>query len=312
MSIRIDGLWFSGDTQVVLRAGDAVFCVSKAILAGRSTVFQSMFELPQPAVNGGGDEMIEGMPVIILHDDASAVEPFLRAIFDSSYFMPPPAKTDLPAAMGILRLAHKYHVPYLLQRAILHLETLYPIDLTGYHSLAGDKNSAGPAQDLELIAISQQVGATWLLPFAFYSVGRYSADRLFKLGDSWNNLSLGTKQTCLTVLATHIRETLKVQVLLSASSTCSERRKCNSAKFASLRDSLTKGLSVLEGGLQEPLEQRSTEEWNSLKSQICDRCFRGAQADHKHAQKNIWEQLPANCGLAGWDVLLEQRRIAMN
>ncbi|KAJ7604446.1 hypothetical protein DFH06DRAFT_314736 [Mycena polygramma] len=310
MSIRFDGLWFSGDTQVVLRAGDAVFCVSKSILAGRSTVFQSMFEIPQPAVDSG-DEMIDGMPVIHLHDDASAVEPFLRAIFDSSYFMPPPAKTDLDAALGILRLSHKYHIPYLFQRAILHLETLYPIDLPAYHSLAGDKKNAGPAQDLELIAIFQQVDATWLLPFAFYSVGRYSADRLSKLGDSWDNLSPETKQTCLAVLATHIRETLKVQVLLSAPSTCSERRRCNSSKFACLRDSLTDQLSELEGGLQEPLEQRSAGDWNSLKSQVCDNCFRSAQADYKHAQKNIWDQLPANCGIADWDVLMEQRRVAM-
>ncbi|KAJ7120698.1 hypothetical protein C8R43DRAFT_1241548 [Mycena crocata] len=115
------GLWFSNDALIVLRAEDRVFRVQKAILAARSPVFQAMFEFPQPIADG--DEITEGSPVVRLHDSADQVEPFLRAIFDSSYFMPPPAKIEFFAVLGILRLAHKYDVNYLFKRAVHHLET---------------------------------------------------------------------------------------------------------------------------------------------------------------------------------------------
>jgi hypothetical protein len=86
---QTNGLWFPDDTPVILRAEDRIFCVSKSILAARSTVFQSMFEFPQPATNG--EDMMDGRPVVRLHDRAAEVESFLRAIFDSKY-VPLPVK----------------------------------------------------------------------------------------------------------------------------------------------------------------------------------------------------------------------------
>ncbi|KAJ6523160.1 hypothetical protein B0H19DRAFT_854030, partial [Mycena capillaripes] len=117
-----EGLWFSNDT-LVLRAENSIFRVSKSMLAARSSVFQNMFEFPPPA--SGGDQVMDGSPVVRLHDSAADVEAFLRAIFDSSYFMPPPAPVDDVVVLGILRLSHKYGVNYLHKRAILHLETIY-------------------------------------------------------------------------------------------------------------------------------------------------------------------------------------------
>ncbi|KAJ7112488.1 hypothetical protein C8R44DRAFT_711013 [Mycena epipterygia] len=180
---QVDGLWFSNDT-LVLRAEDSIFCVSQSILAARSPVFQSMFEFPQPISDG--DEIMDGSPVVHLHDSAAEVEPFLRAIFDSSYFMPPPAAMNFHAILGILRLSHKYDVDYLYKRALLHLETVYPVDVAKYPLI--DSNTlnyqAGViALDLIAIPILQQVGATWLLPYAFYSLATYPAQRLLAAGD---------------------------------------------------------------------------------------------------------------------------------
>jgi hypothetical protein len=86
-----DGLWFSNDSLVVLRAEDRIFRVPKSILTARSPVFQFMFEFPQPASNSegeemaDGEEMIDGSPVIRLHDSGAEVQAFLRATMDTRY-----------------------------------------------------------------------------------------------------------------------------------------------------------------------------------------------------------------------------------
>ncbi|KAJ6563912.1 hypothetical protein B0H19DRAFT_942406 [Mycena capillaripes] len=77
---QVDGLWFSNDT-LVLRAENSIFRVSKSMLAARSSVFETMFEFPQSTSDG--DQVMDGSPVVHLHDSAIEVEAFLRAIFDS-------------------------------------------------------------------------------------------------------------------------------------------------------------------------------------------------------------------------------------
>ncbi|KAF8217041.1 hypothetical protein K438DRAFT_1798203 [Mycena galopus ATCC 62051] len=109
-----------------------------------------MFALPQP--EPAEMETMDGLPVIRLQDKAQDVEVFLKAIFDSrsafcferthiqlppSFFMPPPAEFQLGEALAILRLSHKYDVPYLRRRALDHVGPIYPTSLAGY----GDNNN---------------------------------------------------------------------------------------------------------------------------------------------------------------------------
>ncbi|KAJ7453403.1 hypothetical protein FB451DRAFT_1000518, partial [Mycena latifolia] len=92
----------------------------------RSSVFRDMVAFPQLDVAA---ESLESSPVVRLHGCAADVEVFLRAIFDSSYFMPPPEPVDIHVVLGILRLAHKYGIQYLYRRALRHLGTEYPTSL---------------------------------------------------------------------------------------------------------------------------------------------------------------------------------------
>ncbi|KAJ7112497.1 hypothetical protein C8R44DRAFT_741587 [Mycena epipterygia] len=94
-----------------------------------------------------GDEMMNGSPAVCLHDSAAELEPFLRAILDSSYFMPPAAAVE-------------------------------------FHSVL----DGGITLDLKAIPILQEVGASWLLPFAFYSVGTYTSKELLGAGKTWDDL----------------------------------------------------------------------------------------------------------------------------
>ncbi|KAJ7438798.1 hypothetical protein B0H11DRAFT_1752382 [Mycena galericulata] len=181
---RSTNLWFSNDT-LVLQAEDMVFRVSESLLTTRSSVFRDMVAFPQGL---NQPEQMDGSPVVRLHDAATDVEVFLRAIFDSSYFMPPPADVDLADLLGILRLAHKYDVGYLFRRALDHLATWYPYRLEDYyHSgtvIYADSNTT--AAHLKVIKVATEVGALWILPVAYYRVCSMGvADILDSGGAHW-------------------------------------------------------------------------------------------------------------------------------
>ncbi|KAJ7095615.1 hypothetical protein C8R44DRAFT_549828, partial [Mycena epipterygia] len=172
---------------IVLCAGNSALRVTKSILAARSPVFRTMFEFPQPPSAAAGT-MMEGSPLVVLHDQAKDVEPFLRALFDSSYFMPSPTHVDLHVVLGILRLSHKYDVGYLYKRALGHLEIIYPINLANLDDHRVNKlnyECDNVAVHLKAIQILHEVGAVWLLPFAYYTVGTYPSAELLTAGEAW-------------------------------------------------------------------------------------------------------------------------------
>lgn len=75
---RIPDLWFE-DGNVILQAEQSFFRVYTGILSARSTVFRDMFSFPQPET----EDLMEGCPIIVLHDSAEDVNYFLKAIYDS-------------------------------------------------------------------------------------------------------------------------------------------------------------------------------------------------------------------------------------
>ncbi|KAJ7071877.1 hypothetical protein B0H15DRAFT_957434 [Mycena belliarum] len=310
---QIDGLWFSNDT-VILRAGNSVFRVCKSILAARSSVFQSMFEFPQPASDG--DEIMDGSPVVRLHDSAADVEPFIRAIFDSSYFMPPPERVDGHAALGILRLSHKYDVGYLHRRALRHLETVYPIERARYtdfwpKSLLPVGNSTEITNfDLKAIPIFQEVGASWLLPCAFYNAG--SVPPMLEIGAAWDRLPMDAKKTCLVMNTRLLRCVMKVNRFIGNASTCATAETCNAHRFGELlRSRVTHRNDLVMGGGQEPLAEWEEGDWDALGEIFCEECLSEARAEHAAAEAEVWDELPVICGLQSWDVLKEARRVAL-
>jgi hypothetical protein len=74
---RAEELWFK-DGNIVLRADDTVFRLYKGILAANSSVFHTMLELPQSAVNY--EEMYEDCPLVNMSDSAYEMREFLKAM----------------------------------------------------------------------------------------------------------------------------------------------------------------------------------------------------------------------------------------
>ncbi|KAJ7150686.1 hypothetical protein C8R46DRAFT_914704 [Mycena filopes] len=240
MSQQADGLWFSTDSLVTLRAEETVFRVPQSILAARSRVFEAMFQFPQPssadpsAVNDE-QEILDGAPVVRLFDSAAEVEPFLRAIFDSSYFMPPPATVELSDVLAILRLSHKYDVGYLYKRALVHLETLYICDVNKLFDTRTAKSwspTPGVAVHLKLLPILYEVGATWALPYVYYCIAVRMLSELREAGAPWTQLSSEWQQACIGAQVEQVRGMVQINRFLVPLSTCKTAATCDAAKRA--------------------------------------------------------------------------------
>ncbi|KAJ7150700.1 hypothetical protein C8R46DRAFT_1123929 [Mycena filopes] len=313
---QTDDLWFPADV-IILRAEENIFRVPKSILAARSSVFRTMFEIPQldPAVpaQGGavGDDRIDGIPVVRLHDSATDVAPFLRAVFDSSYFMPPPAAINFLELLGILKLSHKYDVGYLYKRAVSHLETVYPLgrsDITSFSSNNLDYSSSS-SLDLDLLAIPalHRVGATWLLPTAYYSVGSYKAAML--RGEAWEQLPSEMKMSCLLLQVKQVQATHRIHGVYAASpETCGSRASCTLTRLRVLADEDDIIVNLDHDPFAAWVDCSNNEEFDII---FCPPCFDQVNNDAGAMLSEIWNDLPTNCGLPGWNVLLEQRRIAL-
>ncbi|KAJ6556391.1 hypothetical protein B0H19DRAFT_1152485 [Mycena capillaripes] len=219
--------------------------------------------------------------------------------------MPPPTKFDFHALLAILRLSHKYDVGYLYKRAIDHLETIFPIEMDRIEGI--NSNSLGYRQEigLSLAAISglHEVGAIWLLPYAYYSIAEFSPEALISSGEPWDKCDADIKQTCLCLLPLLIRATERLSHALASPSTCGSPDNCDLLKF--------RFLSSHDGLHQSPLSDFLFSGWRKFDGELCQDCATHAHMQYKGVRAKIWEELPVNCGLASWEVLLEKRREAL-
>ncbi|KAJ7652836.1 hypothetical protein DFH06DRAFT_1418543 [Mycena polygramma] len=330
---RIPSLWFDDD-NLILRAESSLFRVSKGVLAARSSVFRDMLSFPVPprppppsasaassaarricggcgsprmegldgmgmeGVEGAEDEdgLIDGCPVVRLHDSAADVTVFLRAIFDSGFFEPPPSKTDLATITGILRLAHKYDVQYLRRRALQHLDTGYPTSLAVYEvSGAETFSSDGLDDSLRTIQCASEVGAMWILPTAFYFLC-YSDMRDILAAPSYARLSGADQET---VVISYTKQRLACPPVLPFlripfTEGCTALAGCSAYRASYLVD-------VGSWNISDPLG--SYKDWTPFEGRICAYCLQQSEEYHRTARKKLWEELPAIYSLPPWDVL---------
>ncbi|KAJ6540869.1 hypothetical protein DFH09DRAFT_1368513 [Mycena vulgaris] len=283
--IRVDHLWFSSDS-LVIRAEKKVFRVTKSILAARSSIFRDMVAVPQPP--GEETELIDGSPVVCLSDSAADVEVFLQAIFDSSYFMPPPAQVEIDAVLGILRLAHKYDVHYLYLRALEHLSVMYgPSSLDDY--LARPIHWPTLPTSWETIDAITQFGALWLLPVAYYLAARLVSGRRpissaepSRGAASWRHGPMG----------------------------CSAWR---SSALISLFGFLGHEDDDPYDDNFGPLGDYDACQWNVLLNHklMCPHCGKEAMSIHETAMEEFWARLPSIFGLPPWSDLNAMRVAVM-
>ncbi|KAJ6527202.1 hypothetical protein DFH09DRAFT_1414443 [Mycena vulgaris] len=98
----------------------------------------------------------------------------------ASYFMAPPAIVDIRVVLGVLKLAHKYDVDYVFRRALQHLSSEYPCDISVVTERSTaiaqkDDHLADMALHSEVIKVATEVNALWVLPprIISYAVAAY-------------------------------------------------------------------------------------------------------------------------------------------
>ncbi|KAJ7639620.1 hypothetical protein DFH06DRAFT_1302363 [Mycena polygramma] len=289
MDQPVDQLWFSPDV-VILRAQTRTFRVFVDILKEKSSVFADMFTFPQPP--SSGMEKMDGVPVVNVHDDPTEMEVFLKAIFDSAFFMPPPAESEISQTLGILRLAHKYDVPYLRRRALEHMGTVHPTRLSEWKFNSAKlrpPNSDELIQRMATIDTATEVGALWLLPTAYYDICRKQLS-IFIDDPYW--LALGNKErrACMLGYQAQIQQPPTSTDFLSSQTTTARTH---------------------AHGRNAPLECWSEAVWNTVAGRICGPCVEKLKPLHAAARQQCWDGLPQMFGLPGWEILEDMRAAAL-
>ncbi|KAJ7910539.1 hypothetical protein B0H13DRAFT_1714278 [Mycena leptocephala] len=299
--VRVDDLWFAQDSPIVIRAENRLFQVSKGILVARSTVFRDMIAFPQPA--GDGVEQMDGCPVVRLHDSAQDVEVFLRAIFDSSYFMPAPVPSELAVVLGILRLSHKYDVHYLYRRALDHLavdgwyKTNYDKQAKD-HLIDIDIDITSPFNPLSVISAVIEVGAQWLLPCAYYGAATYPAEELLPF------LAGKMEQPALKSIAAHahlVRGAITIGRAIIIDDACATRDLCDQAR----ERALSKLLDVVAETWVDPFQMAYPT------TGMCSKCLKLTKTKMHEAASAFWDELPGIFGLQPWEELRAMKRAVM-
>ncbi|KAK7024854.1 hypothetical protein R3P38DRAFT_3193769 [Favolaschia claudopus] len=262
----------------------------------KSSVFADMFAFPQPA--SSDVETMDGVPVVTVHDNSAEMEDFLKAIFDSDFFMPPPAKATIVDCLGILRLAHKYDVPYLRRRSLLHLHSMFPSCLSDlFHKI--DQNLT---ELIAMIATGTEVGALWLLPAAYYLI--LSQWPLSMIAQS-------NRQQASAATFAWSPQIHKIFSFLFVASNeddeeCQDWAECNKCRIHASSHILP---PISQGNPGSVLRWFTEEAWGNVG--LCEHCLREAQEMYKAATQTCWDELPKMFGLPEWEQLEQMRNAAL-
>ncbi|KAJ7225241.1 hypothetical protein B0H12DRAFT_1193319 [Mycena haematopus] len=320
---RIPELWFE-DGNIVLEAGNTQFRVYRGILAARSTVFQDMLSFPRPP----DSELIDGCPMVRLSDSGRDVTVFLRAIFDSSFFMPFPTQTTFDIIKGCLRLGNKYRVDYLSRRALIHLSatydtTLHSWDQDVFHIFEGEleKRTWEPPDQtvcmISAIQLIREVDALWLLPDAFYRLSVFFEEirsHIIILGGTYEN-----EQICISPddqtaflngpgLQTQSTSTDILRFLSHSPDIpgCTTSVACYRARLAAI-DRCRK---AIRDSPSSPLTIWGPSSWQGFET-VCPACLETMEKTHQDDRQDLWDKLPEIYGLPSWEELEKMKVIAI-
>jgi hypothetical protein len=211
--------------------------------------------------------------------------------------------------MGILRLSHKYDVPYLRRRALEYLGTLFPTTLRRYDTRKENLIATDVYTSYRLIMpleVATEVGAPWLLPVAYYELCTQEISWIIS-EPGWKDLGEQERDVCLIGHSAQARYSPNILGFLTISkdsdADCDDWVECNRLRlqFAS---------SYNWSEMTWPLD--GAERWTEMDELgICETCIEEAKAIHAVARQTFWDQMPQMFSLPGWEELEEMRRVAL-
>lgn len=214
--------------------------------------------------------------------------------------------TPFRAVAGVLRMASKYMVAPLQEKAINHLCRIYPTrfedmrpDHKALRSEVFGSDSDAPEHPILLLNLVRSYQVTKLLPWAYYAVVRWSF-RDMVTGHTCSDgsvarLSSEDMKICLLgfdALLT-IQHTNNKQLFLGPVPKCQSWSSCSG-----ISDAYTRSLDEHGTGLVAPL--------SPLRRAVtaCDLCLVSIKKLDLEKRKEVWQQLPSIFGLPPWSEIL--------
>ncbi|KAJ7184903.1 hypothetical protein C8R46DRAFT_938879 [Mycena filopes] len=305
---REKSLWFP-DATLVLQAGDRLYRVFPGILAAKSAVFQDMLAFPQPA-NG---ETLDGCPLVRLSDRADDMTYFLKAIFHYDFFEAWPVLEEFSTFAAILRLSQKYQVDPLRARALMHLSERCAPTLEKWEEF-----TEWGVHPIELINFAREVSADWVLPQAFAACCWLDPTVLVSgllpgIDGRTHAITLEPADLVRCIrgaIALHSTWTSKVLSFLwepRQITGCMSPNRCLSARVSRQQDA-----DAWRSEQVPVLELWNWYDSNRLQSSVCPICFEFMEEAPATAKEEYWQALPKIFDLPEWNILLEQRRAALD
>ncbi|TFK52098.1 hypothetical protein OE88DRAFT_1658894 [Heliocybe sulcata] len=321
-------LWFI-DGSVILQADTTIFRVHASILSLHSGFFRDMFSLPGPSdpsssrkVGVNMNEELDGCPLVLLHDKSDDLASLLKALYYAGPNFGDNDAQDFRVVSGILRLASKYLVDSLRDKALSHLQKAWPPTLAGWdaredrsRSYDSDLDPPNPIYPsaIDVINLAREVNAPTLLPAAFYDLSRQPFSQIFSHRTALSlpdlqNLALGkeSSQHAVTSLIQSLGTSPQPTSPPPTYNYNSHRRKhsagsrlCVSAAacrkdFSELVDLATQHyLMDRERGYADPLYV--AEELGQLKSvefSECEACAKTLEMWAARERERIWHMIP--------------------
>ncbi|KAJ7119177.1 hypothetical protein C8R44DRAFT_673540 [Mycena epipterygia] len=315
---RVQGLWFE-DGSLIIQAGNSQFRVYRGVLVARSSIFQDMLSLAQPP----SSDLVEGCPLVHLHDNPGDVSVFLKAIFDSEFFETHPTPSRLEIISSILRLSHKYAIDYLRRRALVHLSSAFFTTLSALQESGSTDGDLWPWKCsssetpllislIHCIQLAREVGALWILPYAFYrlaDVCAHASDLVTCIKPGLFNgiptqLSDDDQIAFVRGYCVQISTgTLDILRFLRTSASvpgCASQYDCLLSRLAALE--LAESDRRTPEYLADPLFLWYGQDWQRL-ADACNICLESLKVNHQRARQMFWDQLPQMYGLPGWEEL---------
>ncbi|KAJ7162447.1 hypothetical protein C8R46DRAFT_1000449 [Mycena filopes] len=297
--IRSADFWFD-DGTIVLQAGPTIYRVYRGLLASRSTVFHDTFSIPQPPEE---TNLIEGCPVVQLHDTSKDLTYFLKALHNHSSYKTCPV-ANIYELSSVLRLSDKYDVPTLRATMISILSDVYPTTLTAW-----DARSTPPgytvrrSHHVAALNLALKMNIRPILPIVMYSICVHvgvaeiiarkppnelriaDADYKIKCAEGWPKLvAVGRKELDYLRRDEDLDE-----------EDCEDIAACDAERFRWL------GFE-LDEDRDDPLTDSNADAWSHFK--LCAKCHSTAKERWTAARKELWDDLPRIFGLGTWKELL--------
>ncbi|KAJ3509072.1 hypothetical protein NLJ89_g5411 [Agrocybe chaxingu] len=317
-------LWFGDAGMLVLHAGNKSFRLPSCILAEQSSAIRNFLFYPNLATIQAEKHTCPAAGLsITLDDPEEAVEHFLRAVYDSGYFEPPPTPASLDKVLGVLSLGAKYDVPFLRKRSLKHLETGYPSSLQAYEfrkslSTFSTAREYGQAYSerteggidieatLSVLQVAHAIDARWILPSAYYECCMYSLKDILT-HPKYLELDTYLRDRIMIGYTNQLSATHHIAGFLyeSSAEACKEPFKClevrrSYAETAGWINNCTDPIGTWEPG-----------DWQWYLWDCCDVCIAKAKKTHAEAKEVLWDRLPDLYGLPAWEILLAERQHAM-